>query len=112
MGRDTQGEPSYRDDRYHLIADSGSLYYDPATGEGADGFQTPEAAAEWAKRQATWPELSELLADGLSAIIALGAELNANNEAWDEWDGEGAWPGVPRVQNWAIGLGLVIHLEP
>ena len=34
MGGDTQDEPTYRPDRYHVLADSGSVYFDPETGEG------------------------------------------------------------------------------
>ena len=108
MADDTQDEPTYRPDRYYVLSDARSLYWDPVTGEGSDGFRTPEAAAEWAKHQTTWAYGSDLdFSDGVSAIIALGAELNANNEAWDEWNGEGDWPDVSAVENHARGLGLV-----
>ena len=108
MGDDTQNEPTYRPDRYFILSDAGSQYWDPATGEGADGFQTPAAAARWALAQAHWSDLPELLADGVSAIIALGADLNASLAAWDEWDGEGDWPDVPAVGNHARDIpGLV-----
>lgn len=33
-------------DRYYLLSDAGSFFFDPA-GDN-DGFESPEAAAEWA----------------------------------------------------------------
>jgi hypothetical protein len=81
-------EPAYLPERYYVLSDAGSLYFDE--NGGADGFETPEAAAEWARRQKTWAYGSELdFTDGVTAIIALGAELNANAAAWEAWDGEG-----------------------
>jgi hypothetical protein len=106
-----EAEPSFRPDRYYVIGDAGSLYLDPETGEGAEGFETPRAAADWARRQATWPELPELFSDGVSAIIALGNDLNANAAAWDAWDGRGDWPDAPAVHNHARDLGLVTESE-
>ena len=99
----TQSEPTYRPDRYFLLSDAGSLYYDPATDEGADGFETPEAAAAWARTQGSWPELPDFLDDGMSAIVALGAELNANDSwtaAWAARDGDlDELAGAPPVRN-------------
>ncbi len=112
MGGDTQDEPTYRADRHHVLSDAGSQFWDPATGEGADGFETPAAAARWALSQALWPDLPDMLADGVSATIALGSEVNASLAAWDAWDGEGDWPDTPAVENHARGLGLVTEHEP
>jgi hypothetical protein len=109
VGGDTQGEPTHRPDRYYILSDGGSQYWDPATGEGEDGFETPLAAAQWARRQTTWPYGSDLdFSDGVTAIIALGAELDTNAAAWDAWDGEGDWPDAPGVRNYALDVpGLV-----
>ncbi len=112
MDDDTQGEPAFRSDRYFLLSDAGSLYYDPGTNEGADGFETPQAAAAWARAQTTWPDLPADLSDGVSATIALGAELNTNAAAWDAWDGEGDWPDAPGVRNYARDLGPVTESDP
>ena len=105
------GQPAYLPERFYLLSDGGSTYFD-ATG-GADGFETPEAAAEWARRQTTWEYGVDLdFSDGLSAIIALGADLNANAAAWDHWNREGDWPDAPGVQNHALDVpGLVIEPE-
>ena len=39
------------------MGDAGSLYFDD---EHADGFETPAAAAEWARSQTLWEYGSEL----------------------------------------------------
>ena len=96
------GKPAFRADRYHVISDGGSVYFDDAC---PDGFETPEAAAEWARTQTIWPDLIHDLADGMSAIIALGADLNANAAAWEQWDDRGDWPDAPPVHNFARDLG-------
>jgi hypothetical protein len=81
-------------------------------GDGHLGFETPEAAAEWARRQTKWEFGSELnFADGVTSVIALGADINAVEawgEAWAERSGSlDEWDDVPGVHNWAIDLGLV-----
>ena len=48
---------------------------------------------------------------GVTSIIALGADLTANAAAWEEWSGEGDWPDVPPVRNFARTLGLVTEGE-
>jgi hypothetical protein len=109
MDNETEGEPTFRPDRYFILSDGGSLFWDPATREGADGFESAEQAAAWAQRQTTWPYGTDLdFSDGVTAIIALGAELNANAAAWDAWDGQGDWPDAPGVHNHALDVpGLV-----
>ena len=103
MRSNTEGEPTFRPDRYFLLSDGGSLYYDPATNEGADGFETPEQAAAWARTQRDWPELPDFLDDGMSATVALGADLNANDAwtaAWADRDGDlDELAGAPPVRN-------------
>ena len=113
MGDEADDRAGYRPDRYYILSDAGSQYWDPTTSEGAGGFETAEAAAEWARRQTTWAYGSELdFSDGVAAIIARGDELSANEAAWDAWDGEGDWPDAPAVRNYARGLGLVTDPEP
>ena len=48
------GEPALRPDRFFSLGDAGSVYGDDSTGEGVDGFETTEAAAEWTQRQTLW----------------------------------------------------------
>jgi hypothetical protein len=67
-------------------------------------FGSPEAAAEWARTQTVWPELD--LSDGYSVAIVLGSEFNANQAAWEAWEG-GEFPDAPPVHNYARDLGLV-----
>ena len=86
------------------LSDVGSTYWDTATGEGADGFETAQAAAEWARRQTTWAYGSELdFSDGVSAIIARGDELSANEAAAEAWADRGAdlddLASLPGVRN-------------
>lgn len=98
-----------RPDRFYVMSDAGSFYEDETC---RDGFDTPEAAAEWARRQTLWEYGSELaFADGVTSFIVLGAEVNAANAAWQEWadaGGDGPYPEVS-VHNHAIDLGLVIE---
>jgi hypothetical protein len=89
-------------DRYYLLSDAGSFYFDP--GGDNDGFDSPQAAAEWARAQTTWPELD--LSDGYAVAIVLGSEFNANQAVWDAWEG-GEFPDAPPVHNYARDLGLV-----
>ena len=101
-------EPQFRPDRYYVLSDAGSLYYDDSGGR--DGFASPEGAARWARRQSAWEYGADLdFSDGVTSIIALGAELNANAAVWEEWDARGDWPDAPAVHNYARDLGLVTH---
>ena len=43
-------------DRYYLLGDAGSFFFDP--GGDNDGFESPEAATEWARTQTVWPDLA------------------------------------------------------
>ena len=111
-GQDVDSEPTFRPNRYFVLSDAGSVYCDDETGEGVEGFETPEAAAEWARRQTTWEYGSELdFSDGVTSIIALGSQLNANAAAWEAWSGDGPWPEAPGVHNYAADLGLVDDAE-
>jgi hypothetical protein len=79
---------SYADDRFYVVADSGSLFYDDSC---PDGFETAARAAVWAREQGSWPELTDFLADGMSATVALGRDLNLNDAwtaAWAARDGD------------------------
>jgi hypothetical protein len=99
-----------RPDRFYVIGDAGSFYEDETC---ADGFETPEAAAEWSRTQTLWQYGAELdFSDGMTSMIVSGSDLIANEAAWDQWHGEGDWPKVPPVHNWAIDLGLVTEPEP
>ena len=94
-----------RPDRFYVIGDAGSFYEDETC---PDGFETPEAAAEWSTRQTTWEYGAELdFSDGMTSMIVKGSDLIANEAAWEEWDGEGEWPDAPAVHNYAVDLGLV-----
>jgi hypothetical protein len=100
-------------DRFYVMSDAGSIYCDDGTGEGVEGFDTPEAAAEWASRQTIWRYGSELdFSDGVTSCIVLGREINEANEAWERWaeDTSQPYPGV-RVHNYAVDLGLVAGAE-
>jgi hypothetical protein len=55
--------------RYYLLGDAGSFFFGPA-GDN-DGFESPEAAAAWARTQPVWPDLD--LSDGYSVQIVIGA---------------------------------------
>jgi hypothetical protein len=104
VGSDGQAEtgPELQHDRYYLLSDAGSFFFEPA-GDN-DGFESPRAAAEWARTQTIWPELD--LSDGYAVAIVLGSEFNANQAAWDAWEG-GEFPDAPGVHNYARDLGLV-----
>ena len=92
MGVDgeTEGAAELQPDRYYLISDAGSFFFEPA-GDN-DGFGSPEAAAEWARKQTVRPELD--LSDGYAVAIVLGGAFNANQTAWDAWEG-GDFRGRP-----------------
>jgi hypothetical protein len=47
-------------------------------------------------RQTVWPELD--LSDGYSVAIVLGSEFNANQAAWEAWEG-GEFPDAQPVHN-------------
>jgi hypothetical protein len=102
------GDPEeLRPNRFYVMSDAGSLYFD----EGhPDGFETPEAAAEWARAQTLWAYGSELdFSDGVTSVIVLGSEVNSANAAWQAWadaGGSGPYPEVA-VRNHAVDLGLV-----
>jgi hypothetical protein len=90
------------------MSDAGSVYFDDGH---ADGFEAPPAAAEWARSQTLWTYGSELdFSDGVTSCIVLGREVNAANEAWEQWaeDTSQPYPEV-RVHNYALNLGLVTH---
>jgi hypothetical protein len=71
-------DPELHPDRYFLLSDAGSFFFDPA-GDN-DGFASAEAAAEWARTQTVWPELTRDLREGVAAVV-LGSEWNANQAA-------------------------------
>ena len=75
-----------RPDRYYLLGDAGSFFFEPA-GDN-DGFESPEAAAEWARTQTVWPDLAQDLRDGVAAVV-LGAEWNANQAAQEAAEAAG-----------------------
>ena len=106
--RDDQRDPDQvQPDRYYVMSDAGSLYFD---GGHAGGFETPAAAAEWARSQTLWAYGSELdFSDGVTSVIVLGSEVNAANAAWQAWADSGGQTSYPEVEvhNYAIDLGLV-----
>jgi hypothetical protein len=75
---ETEGAAKLHPDRYYLLGDAGSFFFEPA-GDN-DGFGSPEAAIEWARTQTVWPDLGRDLRDGAAAVV-LGAEWNANQAA-------------------------------
>ena len=106
--RDDWKDPDeLRPDRFHVMSDAGSLYFDD---EHADGFETAAAAAEWARGQSLWEYGAELdFSDGMTSFIVLGSAVNAANAAWQVWadaGGGGSYPEV-EVHNYAVDLGLV-----
>jgi len=108
--RDDWKDPDeLRPDRFYVMSDAGSLYFDD---EHADGFETAAAAAEWARGQSLWEYGAELdFSDGMTSFIVLGSEVNAANAAWQAWadaGGGGPYPEV-EVHNYAIDLGLVTN---
>lgn len=95
-----------RPDRFYVIGDAGSFFEDETC---PDGFETPEAAAVWARTQTHWEYGAELdFSDRVTSAIVLGREVNAANEAWERWaeDTTQPYPEV-RVRNYAVDLGLV-----
>jgi hypothetical protein len=96
-----------RPDRFYVMSDAGSFYSDETC---LDGFETPEAAAEWARTQTHWEYGADLdFSDGVTTSIVLGSEVDAANAAWQEWADAGGDEPYPEVavRNYAIGLGLV-----
>jgi len=73
-----EGAAELQPDRYYLLGDAGSFFFDPA-GDN-EGFGSPEAAAEWARTQTVWPELTRDLREGVAAVV-LGSEWAANHHA-------------------------------
>jgi hypothetical protein len=96
-----------RSDRYYLLGDAGSFFFEPA-GDN-EGFESPEAAAEWVRTQTIWPDLAQDLRDGIAAIV-LGAEWNANQASQENAEAAGFPEGwlerLPRVRNFAGGWRL------
>jgi hypothetical protein len=103
-------------DRYYLLSDAGSFFFDPA-GDN-EGFGSPEAAAEWARTQTVWPDLAQDLRDDVAAVV-LGAEWNANQAAQEAAEAAGFPEGwlerLPRVRNfagcWRLPRGLAEKLR-
>jgi hypothetical protein len=60
VGVDGDGERAaeLRPDRYYLLGDAGSFFFEP--GGDNEGFRSPEAV-EWASTQTVWPELDSPL---------------------------------------------------
>jgi hypothetical protein len=91
--------------RYYLLSDAGSFFFEP--GGDNDGFESPEAAAEWARTQTVWPELTRDLREGAAAVV-LGAEWNANQAAQEAAEAgasrRGGWRGC-RVSVTSRGAG-------
>jgi hypothetical protein len=113
---EAEGIAELRSDRYYLLGDAGSFFFDPA-GDN-DGFESAEAAAEWAGTQAIWPELTRDLREGVAAVV-LGAEWNANQEAQEAAEAAGFPEGwlerLPPVRNfagrWLLPRGLAEKLR-
>jgi hypothetical protein len=108
MGAEREGlEGPLRPDRYYLLGDAGSFFFEP--GGDNDGFESPEAAAEWARTQRIWPDLARDLRDGVAAVV-LGAEWNANQAAQEAAEAAGFPEGwlerLPPVRNFARRRGL------
>jgi len=99
-----------RPDRFYVIGDAGSFYEDETC---PDGFETPVAAADWARTQTHWGYGAELdFSDGVTSAIVLGRDVNAANEAWEQWAEDTSQPYLEvRVHNHAIELGLVTEAE-
>jgi hypothetical protein len=101
-----------RPDRFYVMSDAGSVYFDDAH---ADGFESPEGAAAWARSQKLWRYGSELdFSDGVTSVIVLGGEVNAVNAAWQAWADAGGTAPYPEVavHNYAVDLGLVTDERP
>ncbi len=109
MGADgeTEGAAELQPDRYYLLGDAGSFFFDPA-GDN-EGFGSPEAAAEWARTQTVWPELTRDLREGVAAVV-LGSEWAANQAAQEAAEAAGFPEGwlerLPPVRNLARRRGL------
>jgi hypothetical protein len=65
--------------RYYLLGDASSFFFGPA-GDN-DGFESPEAAAAWARTQPVWPDLD--LSDGYSVQIVIGASSTRTRRGED-----------------------------
>ena len=102
-----EGAAELQPDRYYLLGDAGSFFFDPA-GDN-EGFGSPEAAAEWARTQTVWPELTRDLREGVAAVV-LGSEWAANQAAQEAAEAAGfpeGWLGrLPPVRNFARRRGL------
>jgi hypothetical protein len=73
---DAETDAELQPDRYYLLGDAGSFFFEAGDNEG---FESPEAAADWARTQTVWGDGSELdFSDGGTAQIVLGSEFNAN----------------------------------
>ena len=118
MGADGETEKAadLQPDRYYLLSDAGSFFFEP-TGDNP-GFESPKAAAEWARTQTVWPDLAEDLRDGVAAVV-LGAEWNASQAAQEAAEAAGFPEGwlerLPRVRNlagrWRLPRGLAEKLR-
>jgi len=113
---ETEKAADLQPDRYYLLSDAGSFFFDPA-GDN-EGFESPEAAVEWARTQTVWPDLGRDLRDGVAAVV-LGAEWNANQAAQEAAEAAGFPEGwlerLPRVRNfagrWRLPRGLAEKLR-
>ena len=109
MGADGETERAAElpPDRYFLLSDAGSFLFEPAG--DTEGFDSPEAAAEWARAQTIWPDLALDLRDGVAAVV-LGSEWNANQAAQEAAEAAGFPEGwldrLPPVRNFARPWGL------
>ena len=118
MGADGETEKAadLQPDRYYLLSDAGSFFFEP-TGDNP-GFESPKAAAEWARTQTVWPDLGRDLRDGVAAVV-LGAEWNASQAAQEAAEAAGFPEGwlerLPRVRNlagrWRLPRGLAEKLR-
>jgi hypothetical protein len=70
---ETESAAELQPDRYYLLGDAGSFFFDPA-GDN-EGFGSPEAGVEWARTQTVWPDLGRDLRDGAAAV----ADLNGSS---------------------------------
>jgi hypothetical protein len=100
---ETERAAELRPDRHYLLGDGGSFFFDP--GGDNEGFESPGAAAEWARTQTIWPDLAQDLRDGIAAVV-LGAEWNANQAAQEAAEAAGFPDGwlerLPPVRNYAL----------
>jgi hypothetical protein len=99
---DEQTGTELNPNRYYLLSDAGSFYFDPA-GDN-DGFDSPRAAVEWARTQTIWPDLDGDLREGVAAVV-VGSEGTANQAAQEAAEAAGFPAGwlerLPPVRNYA-----------